>query len=68
MKNYPNIEKSGFSGRQYVGYSADGRSWRISGQSGYWSATANVTRQGALSILIGFNTLAELSAELRGVK
>ena len=68
MKTYFNIEKSGFAGRQYLGYSAYGRSWRISGQSGYWSATANVTRQGALNVLIGFNTLAELSSELGDVK
>ena len=65
---YHNIERPGFFGRQYVGYSSDGRSWRISGKYGYWSATANVTRQGKLSVLIGFNTLAELSAKLGDVK
>ena len=35
MKSYHNIEK--LNGR-YVGYSADGRSWRIQGKTGYVAA------------------------------
>ena len=34
MKNLPNIEKSGFKDRRYVGYSASGRVWRITGKTG----------------------------------
>lgn len=68
MRNYLNIEKSSFPNRQYVGYSADGRSWKISGSSGYWSAYANVTRQGSISMLIGCERLSEISKELENIK
>ena len=68
MKNYHNIEKSGFLNRQYVGYSADGRSWKISGCTGNWSAYANVTCQGSISIIAGFERLNEISKELENIK
>lgn len=67
MKNYPNIETRKINGH-YIGYSNDGRSWRITGQSGNWSANSNVTRQGSLSQLYGFSTLSELSAELSKIE
>lgn len=67
MKNYSNIEGRKFNGH-YVGYSADGRAWRISGQSGNWYARANVTMQGKISQIIGFERLSEISAELKGIK
>jgi hypothetical protein len=68
VKNYCNIEKSAFTGRQYTGYSTDGRSWRICGKHGNWSAYANVTRQGYLSMILGLETLSEVSNELKKVK
>lgn len=37
MKNFHNIEKSGFHAGEYVGYSRHGV-WRIIGQSGNWRA------------------------------
>lgn len=68
MKNYHNIEKSAFPTRQYVGYSADGRSWRITGRSGYWTATANLTRQGACNLVCGYPLLSDISRLLDAVK
>lgn len=68
MRSFHNIEKSGFHARQYVGYSADGRSWKITGSTGYWTARANLTKQGSLNILIGFERLSELSEELQQIK
>lgn len=67
MKNLFNIEKSVFPGRQYVGYSADGRSWRISGAFGNWTAIANVTSQGEMKAFYGADTLAYLSNQLSSV-
>lgn len=68
MKSYHNIEsrKSPF-GDYYVGYSDDGRGWRIRGRSGNWTAIANVTCQGSLNRLMGYDTLAEISAELEKI-
>lgn len=68
MKSYRNIEskKSPF-GNHYVGYSADGRSWRISGSSGNWSAYANVTKQGSLRAILMCDRLSEISKELEAV-
>ena len=68
MKSYHNIEKSGFPPRQYVGYSADGRSWRISGRSGYWNATANLTRQGSCNLIYGYPLLSDISRLLEVTK
>ena len=68
MKSYQNIEKSGFPSRQYVGYSADGRSWRIAGKSGYWSAIANLTRQGSCNLLYGYRLLSDISSLLEVTK
>ena len=68
MKAFTNIESRKFPGRDhYTGYSADGRSWRIMGRSGYWSAYANVTAQGKISSLIGFKRMQEISDELRKI-
>lgn len=52
----------------YIGYSADGRSWRITGKSGYWNAYANVTCQGSINTLLGFERLSEISIELSLIK
>lgn len=68
-KSFHNIEYRRFPGASYyVGYSADGRSWRIHGNPGNWSAYANLTSQGKLNTLIGFDSLAEISNELGEVK
>ncbi len=68
MKAFTNIESRKFPGRDhYTGYSADGRSWRIVGCSGNWSAYANVTAQGKISSLIGFERMQEISDELRKI-
>ncbi len=65
MRAFDNIESRKFPGRNhYTGYSTDGRSWRIMGRSGYWSAYANVTVQGKLSSLIGFERMQEISEKL----
>ena len=69
MKAFDNIENRKFPGKDYyTGYSADGRSWRITGQSGHWCAYANVTSQGKLSSLIGFERLSEISQELKEIE
>ena len=69
MKAFDNIETRKFPGKEYyVGYSADGRSWRITGKSGYWCARANVTSQDKLSSLIGFERLVEISQELKEIE
>lgn len=68
MKSFDNIETRKFPGRDhYTGYSADGRSWRIMGGSGNWSAHANVTSQEKLSMLMGFERMQEISDELRKI-
>lgn len=67
MKNYPNIETRKTYG-YYLAYSADGRSWRVSGKSGHWTATASVTSVGKINILIGFERLSEISEELKSIK
>jgi hypothetical protein len=67
MKNFHNIEKSLFEAKTYIGYSADGRSWRIRGGSGNWSAYANVTCAGSTNVLIGFDRIAEISKELEAI-
>ena len=69
MKAFDNIETRKFPGKDYyTGYSADGRSWRIVGRTGYWNAYANLTSQGKLSSLIGFERLAEISQELKEIE
>lgn len=69
MKSYGNIETRKFPGNDYyTGYSSDGRSWKIMGSTGYWSAYANVTSQGKLSSLIGFDRLREISEALKEIK
>lgn len=68
MKDFHNIEKSAFPQRQYVGYSADGRSWRITGRSGYWTATANLTRQGSINLIMGVDRIAHISNQFAGIK
>lgn len=68
MNNYGNIETRKFPGKDhYTGYSADGRSWRIVGSTGNWSAYANLTHAGKLSSLIGFDRLSEISQELKEI-
>lgn len=67
MKSYSNIENRKWNG-YYIGYSADGRSWRITGKSGYWNASASVTKQGSLNLLLGFERLQEISEELSNIK
>ena len=66
MRNYHNIESRKFNGH-YVGYDASGRSWRITGRTGNWTAIANVTKQGAINSLLGFDRLSEISAELSAI-
>lgn len=67
MKSFHNIDRCRRAGEHHTGYSADGRSWRIVGRSGYWSAYANVTAQGHLNTLIGFDRLSDISKELEKV-
>lgn len=64
MRNYPNIENNKNSDGSRTGYDAGGRSWRIYGRYGSWTARANVTRQGSLNLIAGVSTLAEISEEL----
>lgn len=64
---YDNIENKKTNG-YYIGYDATGRSWRITGKYGCWSARANVTVQGLLGNLIGFDKLSEISHELKLIK
>jgi len=76
MKNYFNIESKTQPGinkgycaidKFRTAYDATGRSWIVYGKSGYWTARANVTCQGLKSLLIGFETLDEISAELAAI-
>lgn len=76
MKKYFNIESKTHSGinkgycaidKFRTAYDATGRSWIVYGRSGYWAARANVTCQGLESVLIGFETLDEISAELAAI-
>jgi hypothetical protein len=67
MKNYHNIEPRKTNGN-YVGYSADGRAWRITGRTGCWSAYANVTQQGSTNTLLMYDRLSEISEELGAIK
>lgn len=67
MKNYHNIEPRKTNGN-YVGYSADGRAWRITGRTGSWSAYANVTQQGSTNTLLMYDRLSEISEELESIK
>ena len=67
MKSYHNIETRKINGR-YIGYSADGRSWRIHGKSGDWTAVANLTKQGSMNLIMAFDTLREISAELENTR
>ena len=67
MKSYHNIEPRKISGH-YVGYSADGRAWRITGRTGCWSAYANVTQQGSTNTLLMYDRLSEISEELGAIK
>lgn len=67
MKNFHNVETRKING-YYIGYSADGRSWRITGHSGYWNAYANVTCQGSINCLLGFERISEISHELSLIK
>lgn len=69
MKAFDNIETRKFPGQNhYVGYSSDGRSWRIHGYSGNWNATANLTRAGSMNLLVGLDRLQEISEELAKIK
>ena len=68
MKNYLNIEKSGFSPRrQYVGYDSTGRSWQIFGKHGNWNAIASHTVQGKINALFMCNNLQEISDHLKEI-
>ena len=67
MRNYFNIEnKKNFDGSR-TAYDFSGRSWRIYGESGFWSARANITKQGSINVLIGYKTLSEISKELESI-
>lgn len=59
-----NIEKSGFSGRQYVGYGS-GTTWRITGRSGRWIATADSATKTLCSRTVRGATLEAISYEIR---
>lgn len=68
MKSFYNIEKSKVPGKQYVGYSA-GSVWEIYGSYGNWSARKTVGPiVGKTKLLIGFDTLSEISAELTALE
>lgn len=67
MKYYHNIETRKISGH-YVGYSADGRAWRITGRTGCWSAYANVTKSGSINQILMYDRLGEISTELESIK
>ena len=66
MKNYYNIEKIKNSSSQYTGY-ANG-SWKIYGKHGNWNAR-KISGEivGKMKLLVGFDTLAEISAELENI-
>lgn len=68
MKNYHNIESKKSKLGHYRGYSADGRTWRITGRTGCWSAYANVTKAGSTNQILMYDRLAEISAELESIK
>jgi hypothetical protein len=58
------ILQASFYGKQYVGYSA-GSVWEIYGRHGYWRAKKIVGPiVGKTKLLIGYDTLAEISEEL----
>lgn len=63
MKSYPNIEKSAFSNRQYVGYAPISGVWHIKGKTGAWWAWCQTGRDklGCVST----RTLQEMSDKLR---
>jgi|GEM_PF-5236590 len=67
MKNYLNIEKSGFPRRQYVGYDSTGRSWEIYGKHGNWNAIASHPMQGKINTLLMYSNLQEISDQLKGI-
>ena len=67
MKNYHNIECRKTNG-YYVAYDGTGRSWRITGHSGNWTALASVTVQGLVNLLIGYDNLDEISCELTKIR
>lgn len=64
MKSYPNINHHRNSDGSRLGFDAAGRSWQITGRSGNWTAKANVTRAGCTNLLMGYETLDEVSLEL----
>lgn len=68
MKNYHNIESRRNHLGHYIGYSADGRLWCITGRTGCWSAYANVTKTGSVNQILMYDRLAEISAELESIK
>lgn len=68
MKNYFNIENKKNRDDSYTAYDGAGRSWRVFGSYKNWSATAAVTQQGMINLLIGFDTLQEISVELSKIK
>jgi hypothetical protein len=62
-RTFHNIETRRINGYK-IGYDASGRSWRIYGKSGNWTAVANITMQGHISRIEGYERLAEISAKL----
>jgi len=64
---YTNIETRRINGNK-IAYSADGRSWRVYGKTGNYTARANITEQGKINLLIGMINLLELSNELKDIK
>jgi len=67
VMKYCNIETRRINGHK-IAYSADGRSWRIFGRTGNYTARANLTVQGKLNLLCGMQNLLELSDELEKIK
>lgn len=63
MRDYPNIEKSSFAGRQYVGY-AGGKVWNITGDYGNWRANVRRCADSDPVLVIHARTLADLSVAL----
>ena len=62
-RTFHNIETRRTNGYK-IGYDASGRSWRMYGKSGNWTAVANITMQGHISRLVGFERLSEISEKL----
>ena len=65
MRDYHNIDKSPFRGRQYTGYGS-GAVWHITGQHGAWRATVDPAQQGVALVnrTVRAPTLAAISTAI----